>query len=144
MPRNKHHEDNDPRQACRSRPRLGRATPVDHDRGPAVFSPARLRAWRHATATTYTTLAHAADTTPQQVQACERGTIHPDPAMITAWADALGCQADQLMSTSPDGPAEYWNAANQAMPKMTTDDLAIVADVILRGRAKRHPPTLPR
>jgi predicted secreted protein len=103
-----------------------------------VFSRARLRAWRHVTATTHTALAAATGSTIEQVQACEHGTTHPDDAMITAWAGVLGCQPDQLRSTCPDGPTEYWNAASQAMPPMSADDLAVVADVILRGRANRH------
>jgi hypothetical protein len=106
---------------------------------PAVFSRARLRAWRHVTGTSYDALADAAHTTPEHVQACERGTTQPDNATIGAWATVLGCQPDQLRSSCPDGPREYWNAASQAMPPMSADDLAVVADVIMRSRANRRP-----
>jgi hypothetical protein len=58
--------------------------------------------------------------------------------MITAWAAALDCQPDQLRSTTPDGPDEYWQAANQAMGPMSAEDLAVVAEVIQRSHTRRY------
>lgn len=109
-------------------------------RGPEstpVFSPARLRAWRHLRDVPVTRLADKASTSPTYVSECETGLRQPDTATITAWASALNCQTDQLCSPTPDGAGEYWKAASEAMEPMTTQDLAVVADVILRGRARR-------
>jgi transcriptional regulator with XRE-family HTH domain len=101
--------------------------------GPAlVFSRARLRAWRHARSLDHARLAETAGVTEDQVAACEAGLADPTPGMIAAWSAALGCRPDQLRSTTPDGRAEYWNAANQAMPRMSGEDLAIVARVFAR------------
>jgi DNA-binding transcriptional regulator YiaG len=139
-----HDHDEDPAEhrdrACRSRPRLGRTPPTETEPGRAVFSPARLRAWRHVTGTTHTTLADAAHTTTEHVQACERGTTQPHPDTLATWARVLGCQPDQLRSTDPDAPTEYWNAASHAMPPMSSADLAVIAEVIMRSRAHRTPP----
>jgi hypothetical protein len=90
---------------------------------------------------THTVLAEVAGTTPTTVAACEHGATTPTTPMVAAWAARLGCRADQLRSTTPTGPDEYWSAANQAMGAMSTQDLAVVADVILRNRARRteHP-----
>jgi transcriptional regulator with XRE-family HTH domain len=131
---NRHDHDGDRHQACYGRRRLDRVTPYDDGRGLVVFSRARLRAWRHVTGTTYAALATAAGSTVEHVAACERGASQPDDAMITAWAGVLGCQPDQLRSACPDGPSEYWNAASQAMPPMTADDLAVVASYAGRTR----------
>lgn len=108
--------------------------------GPA-FSRARLRAWRHLRSVDYATLARAAGITSEDVaayEAGEHGRGEPTTWMITAWAAALGCQPDQLRSNTPDGSDEYWQAANQAMGPMSPEDLAVVADVILRSRSKRQ------
>lgn len=102
-----------------------------------VFSRARLRAWRHARALDHAALADAAGITAADVAACEAGQADPTPGMIAAWSAVLGCQPDQLRSTTPDAPAEYWRAANQAMPRMSPEDLAIVARVFARTAARR-------
>jgi transcriptional regulator with XRE-family HTH domain len=106
-----------------------------------VFSKSRLRAWRHLRSTDYATLARAAGISSEDVAAYEAGNHgqgQPTTWMITAWAAALGCQPDQLRSDTPDGPDEYWQAANQAMGPMSREDLAAVADVILRSRRRRQ------
>jgi transcriptional regulator with XRE-family HTH domain len=97
-----------------------------------VFSPARLRAWRHARSVDHATLADAVGVTVDQVAACEAGRADPTPGVIAAWSAVLDCQPDQLRSATPDGPAEYWHAANQAMPRMSGEDLAVVARVFAR------------
>jgi transcriptional regulator with XRE-family HTH domain len=103
-----------------------------------VFSPARLRAWRHARNVDHAALARAADVTTEQVAACEASQADPTPEMVAAWSAVLGCRPDQLRSSTPDGQAEYWSAANQAMPPMSAEDLAIVARVFTRADAGRH------
>lgn len=102
-----------------------------------VFSPARLRAWRHARSLDHAALADAAGVTVSEVAACEAGQADPTPGMVAAWSAALGCRPDQLRSKTPDGPAEYWHAANQAMPAMSAEDLAVVAQVLTRTRRDR-------
>ena len=97
-----------------------------------VFSPARLRAWRHARNRDHAALADAAGVTVDQVAACEAGRADPTPGMIAAWSALLGCTPEQLRSTTPADPAEYWSAANQAMPRMSGEDLAVVARVFVR------------
>jgi hypothetical protein len=111
--------------------------------GPTLpaFSRSRLRAWRHLRSADYATLARAAGITSEDVAAYEAGDHgHGQPTMwmVTAWAAVLGCQPDQLRSNTPDGPDEYWQAANQAMGPMSPEDLAVVADVILRSRSQRQ------
>jgi transcriptional regulator with XRE-family HTH domain len=109
------------------------------DAGEVVLSPGRLRAWRHVHSVTLQALADAAGVSAAVVQATETGhpsAPHPTPEMITAWADVLGCHTEQLCSTTPHGQFEYWDAAVEAMPPMTTDDLAVVADII--ARTHRH------
>jgi transcriptional regulator with XRE-family HTH domain len=100
---------------------------------PMLFSRSRLRAWRHLRGADHATLARAAGITAAEVAAYEFGNGQPTTSTITAWAAVLGCEPDQLRSTTPDGPDEYWQAANQAMGPMSSDDLAVVADVIMRG-----------
>jgi transcriptional regulator with XRE-family HTH domain len=117
--------------------------PADDVAGPTspAFSKSRLRAWRHLRSTDYATLARAAGISSEDVAAYEAGNHgqgQPTTWMITAWAAALGCQPDQLRSNTPDGPDEYWQAANQAMGPMSREDLAVVADVILRSRRRRQ------
>jgi hypothetical protein len=73
------------------------------------------------------------------VQACEEGSAQPDDAILVAWSTVLGCRVDQLRSTSPDDPAEYWHAANQAMPPMSGEDLAVVAQVFTRTARDNQP-----
>jgi transcriptional regulator with XRE-family HTH domain len=102
-----------------------------------VFSRSRLRAWRHLRSTDYTALADAAAITAAEVAAYEFGNGQPTTSMITAWAAVLDCEPDQLRSTTPEGPDEYWQAANRAMGPMSSDDLAVVADVILRGQTRQ-------
>ena len=104
----------------------------------AVFSPARFRAWRHVRAITPTALADAAAVPVAHVHACEQGSADPDPTTLIAWARLLGCRPSQLRSPYPHDPAEYWHAASQAMPPMTTDELAAVAHILLRHRTTRH------
>jgi DNA-binding transcriptional regulator YiaG len=129
-----------PRQSRSSRVGLAQsaatATGDTGPAGPAVFSPHRLRAWRHVTATSHTALAQTANVTAEHVQACERGTACPSGDTIRAWSAVLGCQADQLMSTTPEDQAEYWRAASQAMPPISSEDLAVVADVLRRSHAR--------
>jgi transcriptional regulator with XRE-family HTH domain len=103
---------------------------------PLVFSRSRLRAWRHLRGADYATLADAAGITAAEVAAYEFGNTHPRDQAISAWAAVLGCEPDQLRSTTPDGPDEYWQAANQAMGPMSPDDLAVIADVIVRGHTR--------
>jgi hypothetical protein len=64
----RHDHDGERHRACHGRPRLDRASPHDDDRGLAVFSRARLRAWRHVTATPYTALAAAVGSTVEHVR----------------------------------------------------------------------------
>jgi len=106
-----------------------------------VFSPARLRAWRHARNLDHAALADASRSSVGQVAACESGQADPAPGMIAAWAALLGCRRDQLCSATPTDPAEYWDAANQAMPRMSAEDLAVVARVFTRitKRTTGHP-----
>lgn len=121
-----------------SGPAPGNAAP---DAAAPAFSRARLRAWRHLRGADYATLARAAGITSEDVAAYEAGDHgHGQPTMwmVTAWAAALGCQPDQLRSNTPEGPDEYWQAANQAMGPMSPEDLAVVADVILRSRSQRR------
>jgi hypothetical protein len=99
-----------------------------------VFSPARLRAWRHARNRDHATLAAGADTTVEQVTACETGQVEPTPGMLAAWSALLGCRTEQLTSTTPADPAEYWRAAHQAMPPMSGEDLAVIARIFTRHR----------
>ena len=111
-----------------------RGEPPPDAAGPVslVFSRSRLRAWRHLRGADYATLADAAGTTAAQVAAYEFGNSQPTDQAITSWAAVLGCEPDQLRSTTPDGPDEYWQAANQAMGPMSPDDLA----VIVRGHTR--------
>jgi transcriptional regulator with XRE-family HTH domain len=101
-----------------------------------AFSRSRLRAWRHLRGADYAALAESAGITADEVAAYEFGSGQPTTSTITAWATVLGCGPDQLRSTTPDGPDEYWQAANQAMGPMSADDLAVVADVIMRGHTR--------
>jgi transcriptional regulator with XRE-family HTH domain len=114
---------------------LPRGTAQD---GPAlVFSPARLRAWRHARNLDHGSLAAAAGVSADQVAACEDGQADPTPGMIASWSARLGCRPDQLRSTTPDAPAEYWRAATEFMPPMSPEDLAVVARVFARNATRR-------
>jgi transcriptional regulator with XRE-family HTH domain len=97
------------------------------------FSPARLRAWRHARNHDHAALADATGRSIAAVAACEAGQSDPTPGMVTAWSALLGCQPDQLCSATPADPGEYWQAANQAMPRMSAEDLAVVARIFTRG-----------
>lgn len=137
-----HRPEDAPPRTCQSprRPRLGHAPHHPTIVRPVVFSPARLRAWRHARTLDHATLATAADTTAAVVQACEQGLADPTPDMITAWSARLDCRPDQLRSTTPTDPAEYWRAAHQAMPRMSAEDLAVVAHLFTRttGRTNRR------
>ncbi|HEX3781304.1 MAG TPA: helix-turn-helix transcriptional regulator [Pseudonocardiaceae bacterium] len=92
-------------------PTPGDGPPDEARAAPLLFSPSRLRAWRHLRGTDHATLAHAAGTTSGDVAACEAGRQQPHMGMVTAWAAVLGCQPDQLHSTTPEGPDEYWQAA---------------------------------
>jgi transcriptional regulator with XRE-family HTH domain len=103
---------------------------------PLVFSRSRLRAWRHLRGADYAALADAAGITAAEVAAYEFGNGQPTAHVISAWAAVLGCEPGQLRSTTPDGPDEYWQAANQAMGPMSSDDLAVVADVIMRSHTR--------
>jgi transcriptional regulator with XRE-family HTH domain len=127
--------DDDPGSDSQQRGRVPAPRRAAH---PALaFSPDRLRAWRHARATDRPALANAAGITLTDLAAYETGQAHPTPGMIAAWSARLGCQPDQLRSTTPDAPAEYWHAANQAMPRMSAEDLAVVARVFARTAARR-------
>lgn len=114
------------------RPEPGSATAGDTM---SAFSPARLRAWRHARGIDHASLASAAKINVDTVAACEDGHTSPTPDMIAAWSALLDCQPDQLHSYTPDAPAEYWKAANQAMPPMSKEDLAVVARIFARRRS---------
>jgi transcriptional regulator with XRE-family HTH domain len=110
---------------------------------PLVFSRSRLRAWRHLRGIDYAALADAAHITAAEVAAYEFGNGQPTTQAITSWAAVLGCEPDQLRSTTPEGPDEYWQAANQAMGPMSPEDLAVVADVIMRGHSRQSRPPNP-
>jgi hypothetical protein len=56
----------------------------------------------------------------------------PELAVLRAWADRLGCDPADLRSTTPHDPNEYWRGANRAMPRMSEDDLAAIADIFTR------------
>jgi transcriptional regulator with XRE-family HTH domain len=112
---------------------LGVPTPRGEPAPALAFSPARLRAWRHARTVDHLALAQAAGVTVDQVAACEDGQADPTPGMITAWSARLGCRPDQLRSATPDAPTEYWRAANEFMPPMSPEDLAVVARVFARN-----------
>lgn len=56
----------------------------------------------------------------------------PTPVVLDVWAARLGCDPAELRSATPHDPNEYWRGANRAMPPMSHDDLAAVADVFKR------------
>lgn len=102
------------------------------------FSSERLRAWRDVRGIAYAELAQASRTSVAYVRATENGTTEPTPEMVVAWSAVLGCRPDQLLSVTPDHPAEYWRAANQAMPRMSREDLAVVAYVFSRNASGKR------
>lgn len=103
-----------------------------------VFSPERLRAWRDVRGVEHAELAQVSRTSVAYVRAAENGTTEPTSEMVVAWSAVLGCRPDQLLSMTPDHPAEYWRAANQAMPKMSREDLAVVAYVFGRNTSGKR------
>lgn len=111
----------------------------------AVFSSERFRAWMHGRGVAAAELADVAGVTAAYVMACAYGhpvASPPTPGVLAAWATRLGCDPDELCSATPHGPNEYWIAANRAMPPMTEDDLAAVAD-LFRRTSRQTPPTDP-
>ena len=100
-----------------------------------VFSPGRFRAWLHVRGVTPADLADTAGVKEAYVVACAYGhpvASAPTPAVLTAWAARLGCDPAELCSATPHEPNEYWRGANRAMPPMSPDDLAAVAEVFKR------------
>lgn len=101
----------------------------------AAFSPGRFRAWWHLRGVSAAELADTAKVKEAYVLACAYGhpvAAPPGPDVLAAWAARLECEPAELCSTTPHDPNEYWRAANRAMPPMSDDDLAAVADVFKR------------
>lgn len=111
-----------------------------------VFSPGRFRAWLHVRGVAPIDLAEVAGVSEAYVLACAYGhplASAPTPAVLDRWAARLGCDPAELHSATPHDLNEYWRGANRAMPPMSHDDLAAVADVFTRTarRASRREPT---
>jgi hypothetical protein len=107
-----------------------------------AFSPGRFRAWWHLRGVPAADLADTAGVKEAYVLACAYGhpvASPPEPAVLAAWATRLGCNPAELCSTTPRDPNEYWRAANRAMPPMSDDDLAAVADVFKRTARRAGP-----
>jgi hypothetical protein len=101
----------------------------------SVFSPGRFRGWIHVRGVEPAALAEAAGVKEAYVLACAYDhsvASSPTGAVLAAWAAQLGCAPADLRSTTPHDPNEYWRGANKAMPRMSEDDLAAVADIFTR------------
>jgi hypothetical protein len=97
-----------------------------------VFSPARLRGYRHLRRLDHTTLANAAHTTT------------PSPTLITALAHALDCPPAQLHTTGdPTDNSGYWDVICAALPPLTNTEITNAATA-LRHTTKRSPTTSPQ
>lgn len=110
-----------------------------------VFSPGRFRAWLHVRGVSPAELADVANVSEAYVVACSYGhpvASPPTAAVLAAWAARLGCDPAGLCSTTPHDPNEYWKGANKAMPRMSREELAAVADIFQRTarQAARHQP----
>lgn len=106
----------------------------------AVFSPGRLRAWQHVRDVPLDVLGDVVGVSAAYVKACAHGhpgAAEPTAEMIKAWAALLGCTADELCSTTPHDPADYWRGVNKAMGPMSRDDLEAVADIVDRTARRR-------
>ncbi|MCK2243482.1 MULTISPECIES: helix-turn-helix transcriptional regulator [unclassified Crossiella] len=136
------HPHPDPRRAAvHGRPSPGTSPPsspgLPEGQVP-MFSPPRLRAYRHRRNLDPPTLALRAHIGLAALRAAEAGTHTPTPAQIARLAAALDCAAPELHTTAadPGDNAQYWAVIAATAPPMTPAEIAGTG-AILRRIAQR-------
>jgi transcriptional regulator with XRE-family HTH domain len=103
-----------------------------------VFSPHRLRGWRHSADLNHTELATRSHTTAATIAAVETGDTTPHPRLIAALAAALGATAAQLCTDDPHrGNGDYWRAVAAAAPPPSTAQIDALATILDRIQQRR-------
>jgi transcriptional regulator with XRE-family HTH domain len=103
-----------------------------------VFSPHRLRGWRHSADLNHTELATRSHTTAATIAAVETGHTTPHPRLIAALAAALGATAAQLCTDDPHrGNGDYWRAVAAAAPPPSTAQIDALATILDRIQQRR-------
>ncbi|MCK2237169.1 MULTISPECIES: helix-turn-helix transcriptional regulator [unclassified Crossiella] len=99
-----------------------------------MFSPPRLRAYRHRRALAQRALARLARVSTERVRAAEAGTHTPAGPVLARLATALECSPADLCApeaTACDN-AQYWAVVAATAPPMTTRDIDSVGATLRR------------
>lgn len=138
--RRNRHRTVQPHTAGRSEPGTdGLNARVSPQRPQPVFSPARLRGYRHVRSLTHADVAAQTGMTTTDVQQIEKGQQTPTTSAIARLATALGCTVVDLYATDDAMNNEhYWDVKCAALPQLSEGTIKSVAATLDRIEARRN------